>query len=156
MFVYFYNRKCLGVKSPLWSHFDLVDGDFHLAECKYCGHVVRRGSENAPKSRCVNRTMQAQINKCQPDIMAEVSKLQAEMKCSPKTDVRNESVRGNVPLFKLTNREERAKFIKMVSFCLLLIDFFSLFLSFQSCVVVLLQFIHSLTSFIVAVLKSLF
>ena len=107
-------------KSPLWKHFTLVNGDFRLAQCNYCAHVVRRGSENAPKSKCVNRTMQSHFNKCQPDIMVEVAKQQQELKGVAKTDVRDESVRGSVPLFKLTNREERAKFIKLVSyFCYL-------------------------------------
>ena len=103
-------------KSPLWNHFVLVNGDFHLAECKYCGHVVRQGGDEAPKSRCVNRTMQANVNKCQPDIMEEVSRKKAELMCVSKIDACNEAVRGNVPIFQLNNQEERTKFIKMVSF----------------------------------------
>ena len=114
-------------KSPLWNHFVLVNGDFHLAECKYCGHVVRRGGDEAPKSRCVNRTMQAHINKCRPDIMEEVSRQQAQLKSVSTVDVWNEAVRGNIPIFKLTNREERIKFIKMVS-CVIYLFLFSLIL----------------------------
>ena len=101
-------------KSPLWNHFTLVNDDFRLASCNYCGHVARRGGDNTPKSKCVNRAMQSHITKCQPDIMNQVAREQVLLKNVPKNDVMDESVRGSVPLFNLRNSSERASFMGMV------------------------------------------
>ena len=77
--------------------------------------MVKRGGENSPKSKCVNRGMQVHITKCQPSIMSEVQKEQVAMKNLPKADFRDESVRGTVPLFNLRNVNERNSFMGMVS-----------------------------------------
>ena len=101
-------------KSPLWKHFTLVDDNFRLASCNYCGHVARRGSDNTPRSKCVNRSMQSHITKCQPHIMNEVAKEQELLKNVKQSDANDESVRGCVPLFNLRNNSERASFMGMV------------------------------------------
>ena len=101
-------------KSPLWKHFTLVNNDFRLASCNYCGYVARRGGENSPKSKCVNRAMQVHIRKCQLSIMSEVQQEQEALKSLQTTDVHDESCRGTVPLFNLRNNSERTKFIRMV------------------------------------------
>ena len=103
-------------KSPLWKHFTLVNNDFRLASCNYCGYVARRGGENSPKSKCVNRAMQVLIRKCQPSIMSEVQPEQETLKSLQTTDVHDESCRGTVPLFNLRNNSERTMFMRMVSY----------------------------------------
>ena len=79
-------------KSPLWKHFSIIDDNFRLASCNYCGHVARRGRDDTPKSKSVNRAMQSHIKKCQPDIMNEVAKEQVLLKNVPKSDLNDESV----------------------------------------------------------------
>ena len=101
-------------KEPTLENFSIIDDNFRLASCNYCGHVARRGRDDTPKSKCVNRAMQSHIKKCQPDIMNEVAKEQVALKNVPKSDVNDESVRGCVPLFNLRNHSERASFMGMV------------------------------------------
>ena len=72
--------------------------------------MARRGGDNTPKSKCLNRGMQSHITKCQPDIMNQVAREQVLLKNIPKNDVLDESV----PLFNLRNSSERDSFMGMV------------------------------------------
>ena len=100
--------------SPLWKHFVSPNLDFRKAQCIHCGVVVNRGPENAPKSKCINRSMQVHMEKAHSDLMEEISREQALMKKPKDVDTRNETVRGTMKIFNLRSQAERAEFIKMV------------------------------------------
>ena len=101
--------------SPLWNHFTIPDGNFRLAKCNHCSVVVQRGTENAPRGKCYNRNMQKHMVKYHEELM-EIAKTQAAVKLQrpKKIDQRDESVRGNIPIFNLRSQEDRAAFIRKV------------------------------------------
>ena len=94
----------------LWAFFSQEEGAQHLARCKMCNKVISRG-----KAGCKATNNGGMLNNLQRIHKEDYEMYKAGEEAKKKVDVKNETVRGTIPIFKLKNHSEQREFQKLVS-----------------------------------------
>ena len=121
--------KVLHIKFILLN-FDSESDDFRLAKCLHCDKIVRRGKEGCSPRECTNSGMGSHMRSHHSGIAAQVllffeftfcnlhcfqvqMQVQAAKATKVDTDLKDETVRGMMPLFKLRSKNDREQWRKM-------------------------------------------
>ena len=125
----FGKMKVLHIKFILLN-FDSESNDFRLAKCLHCDKIVRRGKEGCSPRECTNSGMGSHMRSHHSGIAAQVllffeftfcnlhcfqvqMQVQAAKATKVDTDLKDETVRGMMPLFKLRSKNDREQWRKM-------------------------------------------
>ena len=95
--------------SSIWAFYTQQEGAQHLARCKTCDKVISRG-----KAGCKTPNNGGMLNHLQRIHKDDYQKYKAGEEAKKTVDVKDETVRGTIPLFKLKNHAERREFQKLV------------------------------------------
>ena len=125
----FGKMKVLHIKFIL-PNFDSESDDFRLAKCLHCDKIVRRGKEGCSPRECTNSGMGSHMRSHHSGIAAQVllffeftfcnlycfqvqMQVQAAKATKVDTDLKDETVRGMMPLFKLRSKNDREQWRKI-------------------------------------------
>ena len=125
----FGKMKVLHIKFILFN-FDSESDDFRLAKCLHCDKIVRRGKEGCSPRECTNSGMGSHMRSHHSGIAAQVllffeftfcnlycfqvqMQVQAAKATKVDTDLKDETVRGMMPLFKLRSKNDREQLRKI-------------------------------------------
>ena len=87
-----------------------------MAVCNHCSAKVRRGAENVAKNKCYNSGMQSHMATHHKAELEEVRMEQAAIATGGRErDDKDETVRGNVPIFNLRSKADRRAWRERVS-----------------------------------------
>ena len=95
--------------SQLWEHFDVEEGAIHIGRCKHCNKTFSRGKEDTARPN--NSGLINHLRRLHKDAYQTYTEAEKRTK---KTDVKDETVRGCIPLFNLKNHGERKQFLKQI------------------------------------------